>query len=97
MIPIDVCPICLERKKLTRHHLWRRAIFGRGTRNNEVELICNECHQTLEAEITRKENAILKQYPEIYAGTFNEMLAIGKDGVDEYRKRLRMRQTRRKR
>lgn len=88
---IDVCPICLERKKLTNHHLWRRAVFGRGNKNNEIELICNECHQTLEAEITRKENQILKQHPEIYAGTFNEFLAIGREGVTKYRIKLRLR------
>jgi hypothetical protein len=87
---IDVCPICLEKKVLHRHHLWRRAIFGRGNRNNEVELICDICHQTLESEITRKENQILRQYPEIYAGTFNEFLAIGREGVNEYRKKLNL-------
>ena len=96
MMPIDICPICLERKRLTRHHLFRRAVFGRTQKNNEVECICNECHQTLEAEITRKENEILKQYPEIYAGTFNEMLAIGRDGMQQYRKKLRLRRTKRR-
>jgi len=96
MMPIDICPICLERKRLTRHHLFRRAVFGRTQKNNEVECICNECHQTLEAEITRKENEILKQYPEIYAGTFNEMIAIGREGVQRYRKKLHLRRTKRR-
>lgn len=96
-MPIDICPICLERKRLTRHHLFRRAVFGRTQKNNEVECICNECHQTLEAEITRKENEILKQYPEIYAGTFNEFLAIGKKEIDARRKKLPFVKRRRRR
>lgn len=92
---IDVCPICLERKVLHRHHLWRRAVFGRTSRNNETELICDECHQTLEAEITRKENQVLRQYPEIYAGTFNEFLAIGREGIIQYRKKLHLKRLKR--
>ncbi len=94
MMPIDTCPICLQRKRLTRHHLFRRAVFGRTQKNNEVELICNECHQTLEAEITRKENEVLKQYPDISAGTFNDMLAIGKEEVNQYRKKLKLKKRR---
>lgn len=91
-MPIDICPICLQRKRLTKHHIWKKFIFGR---NTETELICQECHQTLEAEITRKENEVLKNYPEIYAGTFNEMLAIGKEGVQQYKKKLHLRRTKR--
>lgn len=93
MMPADICPICLQRKRLTKHHIWRRAVFGRTPKNNETEYICNECHQTLEAEITKKENEVLKQYPEIYAGTLNEYLAIGREGILLKRKKLHLKRT----
>lgn len=94
MMPIDICPICLQKKRLTKHHIWKKCVWGHNKSNNEIEYICNECHQTLEAEITRKESEVLKQYPEIYAGTFNEMLAIGQEGVNQYRKKLKLKRRR---
>ena len=96
MMPIETCPICLQKRRLTNHHLWRRAVYGRTARNNEIEKICEVCHQVLETEITRKENQILRQHPEIYAGTFNSFLAIGEKGIEEYRKKLGLRKRRRR-
>lgn len=83
----QVCEICGERKRLTKHHIFRRAVWGRTRKNNEVSYICRDCHDILESEITRKENQILRQYPEIYAGTLNEFIVGGKELVNSKRRK----------
>ena len=89
MMPIDICPICLQRRRLSKHHIWKLHVWrNNGCSDTDIEYICESCHQVLEAEITRKENEILQQYPEIYAGTFNDFLAIGKKEIDAKRKKL---------
>ena len=70
------CPICkLWFDNLTKHHIWRRAVWGRGKENDESIMICETCHNALEKKITEKENYFLKQHPEIYSGTLEEFLS----------------------
>lgn len=76
---IGYCPICkIERLFLTKHHKWKRAVWGRDKKkNSKVIWICRDCHNEIEAEITRKENAILQNNPNIYIGTLNYFLKKG--------------------
>lgn len=90
MMVIDVCPICLKRKQLTRHHLWKTHVWGN---SSEIELICQNCHRVLEEIVKKKEGRILRQYPEIYAGTFNELLAVGEEVIEEHRRKFKLKPT----
>jgi hypothetical protein len=76
------CPICKEWfGELTKHHVWRRAVWGRGSDNNEIILICEGCHATLEQEITRREGIVLREHPEIYQNTLQEFLSGEHDNL----------------
>lgn len=50
------CPKCNEEKNLTRHHIFPRTHFkGNQTLLAEIILICRECHDDLEYEISMQE------------------------------------------
>lgn len=76
MCRIGYCPGCRRHGVvLTNHHNWKRSVWGRDKKKNgKTTWLCRDCHSELEAEITKKENAILKQHPEIYADTLREFL-----------------------
>jgi len=89
MIPTGICPICLQRKRLTKHHIFPRFRFGRSRRNNEIVRLCFECHQILHQIIQDEENKILKTFPEIYAGTLNRLIAEDPEFVEKYNNKKR--------
>jgi 5-methylcytosine-specific restriction endonuclease McrA len=76
MCHIGYCPICRQHGlQLTRHHKWKKAVWGRDRKKiGKTIYICRECHNLVEQEITRRENIILKQHPDIYIGTLNKFL-----------------------
>lgn len=39
-----ICPKCKELKSLTRHHVYFKAHFGGGKRNQVFEYLCRKCH-----------------------------------------------------
>ena len=72
---IGYCPICKWRNvRLTKHHKWRKAVWHDEKKRGKTIMICRECHDELEKEITRRENEILRQHPEIYIGTLEEFI-----------------------
>ena len=73
---IGYCPICKQEGMiLTKHHKWKRSVWGRNRKKNgKVIWLCRFCHGLLEAEITRRENALLQKNPHIYIGTLDEFL-----------------------
>lgn len=76
MCRIGYCPGCKSHGVvLTNHHKWKRSVWGRDKKKNGKTIwLCRPCHDVLEAEITRKENEILRQHPDIYIGTLDEFL-----------------------
>jgi hypothetical protein len=76
MCRIGFCPACRKDGLiLTKHHKWKRAVWGRDKKKKaKIVWLCRNCHDEIEAEITRRENALLKSNPEIYIGTLNEFL-----------------------
>lgn len=82
MCRIGYCPGCRQDGMvLTKHHKWKRSVWGRNRKKNrKVIWLCRDCHTKVEAEITRRENAILQQHAEIYIGTLNEFLRKGSFG-----------------
>ena len=71
----EKCGICNQNRVMTKHHVWRRAVWGRTNKNNTIIYICRYCHEALEIKITERENEILRQHPEIYSGTLNEFIS----------------------
>ena len=67
-----ICPICKEYyPALSEHHIHKKMVFGR-KHNNYTVHICDYCHQEVEAEITRRENIVLRSYKrDIYEDTIN--------------------------
>jgi hypothetical protein len=75
------CPICKRFcNQLTKHHKWRRAVWGK-KKNSDVIYICRKCHDELEIAITKKENNILRKFPEIYRDVLSDFL---ENGVPNY-------------
>jgi hypothetical protein len=68
------CRICKEWNggdvEISRHHIYKSAVFGDG---KEIEVCRTPCHDALEELIREKENAILRQHPEIYEEAIKEM------------------------
>jgi predicted Fe-S protein YdhL (DUF1289 family) len=64
-----VCPVCKRRTVLTRHHILKWNVFHNDNEDNIIYL-CEKCHNNgkncLEELIRERENALLKQYPELY-------------------------------
>jgi len=50
--------------------VWRSDVQSQ----NVIVFICRDCHTALEREITRKENIILQQHPEIYTVTLQDFV-----------------------
>jgi len=67
MAKMIICPICKRERSATKHHIYRSAVWKNvpWTRN-EVILICRECHNFVEQEITKRENKILQHHPYLY-------------------------------
>ena len=56
-----ICPICHEYyPALTEHHIYKRAVFGRGKDNNKTIYICSYCQIEVDAEISRREGQALR-------------------------------------
>jgi len=70
------CPICKQHGLyLTRHHIWKTHVWGQDQKKQKKKIwICRLCHDQIEQEITRRENEVLKNHPEIYIGTLQEFL-----------------------
>lgn len=49
---LGVCPKCLEKKPLTKHHIFPVRFFGK---NDYLIKICRSCHDKIEAIIKSKE------------------------------------------
>lgn len=58
------CPKCGRVRKITRHHIYPRRIFGRG-KNNIILLLCVECHRDIERIIPRKTQLTKEQYRQL--------------------------------
>jgi hypothetical protein len=78
-----VCPICKEYyPALTEHHIHKRMVFGHGRHNRITIHICDYCHVEVEAEISRRENIVLRQHKkDIYEDTINAFI-YGRIEVD---------------
>ena len=93
------CRICKEwnsNAELSHHHKLKSAVFG----NGEVIKVCRTpCHDALEELIRIKENEILKQHPEIYEESLNEITGNYKliDEMSEHIAKRRKEKTRRSR
>jgi len=75
MARVGRCPICKRVVQLTRHHKWRQAVWKKmWWTQGKIILICRDCHDELEKEITRRENKVLQQHPEIYSGTLEDFI-----------------------
>jgi len=47
MCKIDQCPACLEITRLTKHHIYPKAHFGKGRHNTHIIYLCRLCHDEL--------------------------------------------------
>lgn len=72
------CPICGQYKLCNRHHRFPVAVWGQ---SNDIAWLCLDCHQALHDEIRKKENLILRQYPDIYIGTLENLINKRKQNV----------------
>jgi len=68
------CPICGNIRICNRHHRFPVAVWGQ---SNNIIWLCLDCHAELHREINKKENDILKQYPEIYTGALDSAMKKG--------------------
>jgi len=50
---VGVCPKCTQNSLLTRHHIKPKRFFGNN--NQEILMICRNCHNDLEKLIPQKE------------------------------------------
>jgi len=57
------CMICKKVKPLTRHHIYKKAVFGE---NNHIVFICRQCHDRIEFLLRKRENDVLRNKPELY-------------------------------
>lgn len=77
MMPIGICPACGNRRRLTKHHVKKFAVFHDDSDDNIIYL-CERCHNagknSLEELIRQRENEILRQYPELYTKALKDYL-----------------------
>ena len=67
MTVTDYCPVCGKRRRLTRHHIFRSAVWRDFPETQSyILLVCRQCHDKIEREVTIRENIILQKYPELY-------------------------------
>jgi hypothetical protein len=71
-----VCPICNRHyNSLTIHHVFRTHVYKHDKNKQRIKInLCRACHDEVEKEITRKENILLRQHPEIYRDTINQFI-----------------------
>ena len=73
----EACPVCGKRKKLTRHHIFPRRWFGKKN-NNDIYLLCRDCHRKLEKKIYRAERGgQLRLSREKYWKILSEFIKLG--------------------
>ena len=67
-----ICPVCGKKNtKKNEHHKRKKAVWGEG----ETIFVCEyPCHLAIEEIVRQKENALLRQYPEIYDDTLKDFL-----------------------
>lgn len=76
------CPICKKRKTLTKHHIFRSAVWRDiPETQSEILPICRQCHNLVELEITRRENAILQKHPDLYVDVVKDFTGRCMNGV----------------
>ncbi len=76
-----VCPCCNEVRVLTRHHVYPRRVYGRAN-NNDVFLLCRNCHDELETYIPYDPMPI-DFYPRILHRFVNELCRAAKEQKDD--------------
>lgn len=91
------CPICKWKDvPLTEHHILKKQIWPElRTTENNLSYICQECHDAINEVLRLKENALLKEHPEIYYSTLHQFLS-GEINPAEVIKELHKRNRRRK-
>lgn len=74
----DICPACGKRKRLTKHHIKKFAVYKDDSPSNIIYL-CQNCHNyglyCLEELIRQRENNVLRQMPELYTNALKDYLA----------------------
>jgi len=65
------CTCCNRWTKLTRHHIHKRFVWGE---NTDIVLLCRYCHDRVERIVSRKENEILRSYPNLGKDAMEELL-----------------------
>ena len=80
------CAICGDWKGprvITAHHIHKRAVWGD---NGDIVPLCPECHMRVEAEVTKRENTILREnFKSINLSGYNYI----KEKIQNERKRSR--------
>lgn len=91
-MPIGTCPACGRRRRLSKHHILKFAVFKNDDDDNIIYL-CEQCHNngknSLEELIRQRENDILRQYPELYTKALRDYL----NGVRPRRKKMCVQKT----
>jgi len=63
----DYCERCgrvsTRENPLTKHHIYKRCVFGE---NDDIVILCQECHRELETQVLAMEMRILKQHKSAY-------------------------------
>lgn len=63
----DYCERCgrvsTRKNPLTKHHIYKRCVFGE---NDDIVILCQECHRELETQVLAMEMRILKQHRVAY-------------------------------
>ena len=89
MVKRGICPVCGKQITLTRHHVFKSCVWRcRPETQGRILLVCRRCHDAIEIEITRRENLILREYPDLYTGVVDDFLS-GALKVPKGRKRRR--------
>ncbi len=76
-----VCPKCKRNPKhtklgmLTKHHVFKSAIFGKNGKNDIIIYLCRDCHSDLEILITKMEMLILEKHKSAYTDLFKDFMA----------------------
>jgi hypothetical protein len=71
-----ICPVCKKHKELTHHHIFKSCVWkDYPETQSEILLVCRTCHDAIEIEITRRENNILRRYPDLYEGVVSDYIS----------------------
>ena len=78
--------MCGRFTRLTRHHVFKSCVwFDKPETQTRIFYVCRRCHDKIEIEITRRENIILQQYPELYTGVVEMFRKGGRNARDKER------------